>query len=55
MLRFSQYLSEAVKFETEDLNGGHLEHVEDLLVKNGKEGLDLSLDFLDNIHKYLKG
>jgi hypothetical protein len=55
MLRFSQYLTEAAKFETEDLNGGHLDHVEDLLIKHGKEGLDLSLDFLDNVHKYLKG
>jgi hypothetical protein len=55
MLRFSQYLTEAAKFETEDINGGHLEHVEDLLVNHGKEGLDLSLNFLDNVHKYLKG
>lgn len=55
MLKFSQYLTEAAKFETEDLNGGHLEHVEDFLVKHGKEGLDLSLSFLDNMHKYLKG
>lgn len=55
MLKFSQYLTEAAKFETEDLNGGHLEHVEDFLVKHGKEGLDLSLNFLDNVHKYLKG
>lgn len=55
MLRFSQYLTEAAKFETEDINGGHLEHVEDLPIKHGKEGVDLSLNFLDNIHKYLKG
>ena len=55
MLKFSQYLTEAAKFETEDLNGGHLEHVEDFLVNHGKEGLDLSLSFLDNMHKHLKG
>jgi len=55
MLRFVQYLTEAAKFENEDLNGGHLEHVEDLLIPHGKEGLDLSLSFLDNMHKYLKG
>lgn len=55
MLKFSQYLTEAAKFETEDLNGGHLEHVEDFIVPHGKEGLDLSLSFLDNMHKYLKG
>jgi len=55
MLKFSQYLTEAAKFETEDLNGGHLEHVEDFLVNHGKEGLDLSLSFLDNMHNYLKG
>jgi len=55
MLGFSQYLTEAAKFETEDLNGGHLDHVEDLFVKHGKEGLDLSLNFLDNVHKYLRG
>lgn len=55
MLRFSKYLTEAAKFETEDLQGGHLEHVEDFLVKHGKEGLDLSLRFLDNVHNHLKG
>lgn len=55
MLGFSQYLTEAAKFETEDLNGGHLEHVEDFLVKHGKEGLDLSVNFLNNINSYLKG
>lgn len=55
MLKFSQYLTEAAKFENEDLNGGHLEHVEDFLVNHGKEGLDLSLRFLENMHNYLKG
>ena len=55
MLKFSQYLTEAAKFETENLDGGHLEHVEDFLVKHGKEGLDLSQQFLNNMHSYLKG
>lgn len=55
MLRFSQYLTEAAKFEVENIDGGHLEHVEDYLVKHGKEGLNLSLSFLDNMHKHLKG
>lgn len=55
MLRFSQYLTEAAKFESEDLHGGHLEHVEDFLVSHGKEGVDLSLRFLNNVHNYLKG
>ena len=55
MLRFGQYLTEAAKFENEDLNGGHLEHVEDYLVSHGKEGLGLSQRFLNNMHSYLKG
>jgi len=38
MLGFSQYLTEAAKFENEDLQGGHLEHVEDYLVNHGKGG-----------------
>ena len=55
MLGFSQYLTEAAKFENEDLQGGHLEHVEDYLVNHGKEGLNLSQRFLNQMHSYLKG
>lgn len=55
MLGFSQYLTEAAKFENEDINGGHLEHVEDYLINHGKEGLDLSNRFLNQMHSYLKG
>jgi hypothetical protein len=55
MLRFSQYLTEAAKFESEDLHGGHLEHVEDYLVNHGRDGLNLSLRFLNGMNSYLKG
>lgn len=56
MLRFGQYLIEAAQFETEGVHdGGHLEHVEDYLVKHGNNGLNLSLRFLNSMHSYLRG
>jgi hypothetical protein len=42
MLGFSQYLTEAAKFETEDINGGHVDHVEDFFITHGKECSQIS-------------